>query len=248
MDTVEPLAPERHLGAGHPRVVPDAIARAQGAWIRCGLAVGDGPLREMSDVLWLQVGDYFADLRVPRRAPEGGRALGGNVMLNALNAPRAFSGTVRGHGDRLVWSHDLDTMAVVPDRNDGAVVLQFADLLVEAGAGYVERWQAAASGEGPAGTVHERRNLDSGLVDARMLCLGDDAVAVWAVPARGGARLRRRGGGTWLVDARVGAQALSVEVATELPGRTELARVLDDPGAGLRSGRDGSAWAVVASP
>jgi hypothetical protein len=242
MDTVEPLIAHRRSGA-RAQESADVTARAQGAWVRCGLAVGDGPLREMSDVLWLQVGDYFADLRVPRPASEGGRALGGDVLVNALNAPRAFSGTVHGTGDTLVWRHDLDTMVVRLDHDDEAVVLRFADLLVEAGAGFVERWQAVST-EAPTGQVYERRTVAAGAVDARVLRIGDDAIALWAAPARGGVRLRRHDG-EWEVQARVGAQRLSVEVASNLPGVSELARVLEVPGEPVCSGRDESRWAAV---
>jgi hypothetical protein len=244
VDTIEPLASECEFQDWHPGRRTDATTRVQGAWIRQGLAVGDGPFREMSDVLWLQVGPFFADIRLPRPSLEGDRALGGIVMVNALNAARAFSGTVSGGGDRLLWHHDLDTMAVRPAHDDSAVVLRFADLLIEAGAGYVERWHAGHP-RPVEGSVFERRTLATGAVDARMLHVGDDAVAVWATPARGGARLQRLADGCWVLAGKVGAQRLSEEVATTLPGRDELVCVLEDTVTPVRSGRDESRWVSV---
>ena len=35
-----------------------------GGWRRDGIAVGDEPLRETQDVMWLQVGDDYADMRL----------------------------------------------------------------------------------------------------------------------------------------------------------------------------------------
>jgi len=225
----------------------DVVSRAQGAWSRHGLAVGDGAFREMSDVTWLQVGPYFADLRRPRRSAEGARALGGNVLVNALNAARAFSGTAFGSGDRLTWVHDLDTVALPADHHDAAVVLRFADLLVEAGEGYVERWQSAGP-RGAEGLVLERRTRDAGVLDARVVRVGNHAIGVWAAPARGGARLRRTGDGRggWTVGARVGAQPLSRAVVSTMPSHGELAGVLADAGGPMPSESGMARWEVVA--
>jgi hypothetical protein len=227
-----------------PEAGLDVGSRVQGAWRRHGMAVGDGAFREMSDVLWLQVGPYFADLRRPYDAGEGGRALGGNVLVNALNSARAFSGTVEGAGDRITWHHDLDTMPVTSDHHDAAVVLRFADLLMEAGEGYVERWQSACP-RGTEGRVLERRSRESGVVDARMVQVGADAVAVWFAPASGGARLRCGRDGAWSIEARVGAQPLSAEVVSTMPSHIELVAALVDRGCPVGSDSGRSLWEEV---
>lgn len=62
-----------------------------GGWRRDGIAVGEGPLREDQDVLWLQVGDSYADMR-----------LGGE-------RPWAFAGTTTVIGSRVTWAHAIET-------------------------------------------------------------------------------------------------------------------------------------------
>jgi hypothetical protein len=243
MGTIKQVAGEHDTLAESP--APDVVARAQGAWQRQGLAVGTGAFREMSDVWWLQSGPYFADLRRPRDAVEGRRTMGGNMLLNALNAARAFSGVVGGEGDRLSWYHDLDTMPVVADHHDAAVVLRYADLLMSAGDGYVERWQSACS-RGTEGRVLERRSRGSDFLEARIVQVGNDAIAVWAAPASGGARLRRGDDGAWALEARVGAQPLSAEVVSSMPGRIELVSALSDAGRPVASDSGKSEWNEVA--
>ena len=222
----------------------DVVVRVQGAWRREGLAVGNGAFRELSDVWWLQAGPYFADVRRPRRDRQGDRAMGGNVIVNALHSARAFSGTVDAAGDRLVWRHDLDTMLTGHDQHDAATVLRFADLLLQAGDGYVERWRSAPAGPRPR--VFERRVVATGALDARMIEVGDAAVAVWATPASGGAGMRRGADGSLEAELVVGAQPLSAQVATALPGRDELAAVLGTSASPVGSGTGSSQWGEVA--
>jgi len=38
----------------------------EGGWVREWRALADGPRSERCDVLWLQVGRYFADVRTPK--------------------------------------------------------------------------------------------------------------------------------------------------------------------------------------
>lgn len=98
-----------------------------GGWRRNGIAVGDGPLREEQDVLWLQVGDAYADMR-----------LGGD-------RPWAFAGTTTVVGSRVTWTHAVetgpdsfeDTGEMVPIPGGFAERGVFAD-----GTPYLELWLA----------------------------------------------------------------------------------------------------------
>src|ERR1700712_852118 len=133
-----------------------------GGWQRDGIAVGEGPLREEQEVLWLQVGDAYADMR-----------LGGD-------RPWAFAGVTTVVGSRVTWTHVVETgpdgfedtgeMVVIP--GGFAERGGFAD-----GAPYLEVWGAiepvSPGRAAVAGDVHVVR------VGAR---------ALWVTPT-GAARL-----------------------------------------------------------
>jgi hypothetical protein len=160
-----------------------------GPWVRTARSIDDGAPDECSDVVWLQVGPWFADLRLPRP----GRAAG-----HAFDAAHAFSGRLEvvgaeGAGARVAWHHDLDSLQPDGDHAgepDSAVVQVRDGGLIESGAGYVEWWDRPrhrADG-GPAdGRVLERENGPDHPVSARVVCTGGMAVAVWAAPVPGGA-------------------------------------------------------------
>src|ERR1700709_2122375 len=62
-----------------------------GGWRRDGIAVGDEPLRETQDVMWLQVGDEYADMRL---GPDKGWA---------------FAGVTTVATSRVTWTHLVET-------------------------------------------------------------------------------------------------------------------------------------------
>ena len=177
-----------------PRPVPTWIT---GAWIRTARSIGDGPPDECSDVVWLQVGPWFADLRLPRP---------GRVAAHAYDEAHAFSGRLEvlstggdaslGDGARVAWHHDLDT-AVHDDAGDGqpdtAHVVVRDGVLIESGTGYVEWWgrpQVRADGvddPAAAGRVLEHGAGPDDPAFARLVCVDGMAVCVWAGPAPGGA-------------------------------------------------------------
>ncbi len=64
-----------------------------GAWQRRSIAIDGGAHSEPADVLWLQAGNAFADLRIPR-APDV--------------APDAFAGITTYECPALTWHHTLD--------------------------------------------------------------------------------------------------------------------------------------------
>ena len=68
-----------------------SLLPSAGGWRRDGIAVGNGPLAEDQDVLWLQVGDTYADMR-----------LGGSRRW-------AFAGVTTVTGSRVTWTHVVET-------------------------------------------------------------------------------------------------------------------------------------------
>ncbi|MCW2778827.1 MAG: hypothetical protein JWN17_2552 [Frankiales bacterium] len=124
-----------------------------GAWRRAGIARGDGPLVEDERVVWLQVGDAFADLRA------GGED------------PVAFAGRTTVEGDVVTWHHEVSTQ---PPATDVGRVEHRDGLLVETGTGddgrpYVEHWVPLPT-TGPA-LAHTAQDL-------RAVRVGDHVLVV----------------------------------------------------------------------
>jgi hypothetical protein len=165
-----------------------------GAWRRAGLAWGgDSLFVERADALWLQVGDFFADLRVPYEPAD--------PEATVLDTAQAFSGQVRYDPPRVTWSHDLDTMARPAGHRDSAVVERHGSMLFERGKGYMERWQRERAPEQVA--VMQRDDPGSGYALARIVVVADLALGVWVDPVPGGVALVRRQG-EWSIVATVG--------------------------------------------
>jgi hypothetical protein len=197
----------------------------EGAWRREGLALDGGPLVERSDVLWFQVGWYFADLRVPHTPGDPG--------ASRLDRAQAFSGTIDFDAPRLTWRHDLDTTERPADHADTAEVDVRDGVLLERGEGYLEQWRRE---EGPGrAMVIQRDGAGPGGVGARIVQVGDRALAVWANPTPAGAALARRPG-RWSVIATVG-----IELPAD-PGPEAVLQLAEDP-----SGRLPDGWRTVAA-
>ncbi len=64
-----------------------------GAWQRRSIAIDGGAHHEPARVLWLQAGDAFADLRIPR---------------TPADQPDAFAGITTYQEPALTWHHTLD--------------------------------------------------------------------------------------------------------------------------------------------
>jgi hypothetical protein len=186
-----------------------------GPWIRTARSIKDGPPDECSDVVWLQVGPWFADLRLPRpgRAP-------GNVFGRA----HAFSGRLEildagGPGARVAWHHDLDSLDRdgSPAEPDSARVQVRDGCLIESGTDYVEWWDRPrhrVTGASADGRVFERGGGPDEPPSARMVCVGGMAVAVWAGPVPGGAWCDVTGG--WEPARVVGVVPSDLDIATTL--------------------------------
>jgi hypothetical protein len=157
---------------------PDWLA---GAWVRTGRSIDDGPPTECSAVVWLQVGPWFADVRVPRP---------GRVVPHAYDAAHAFSGRLACLEQdtdrvRVAWEHDLDSE--VHDGDPDTAWLALRDgVLIESGDGYVEWWEPPEVAPQHPDVVLAWPSDHAG-PRARIVGTAGLAVAVWADAPPGGA-------------------------------------------------------------
>ena len=79
---------------------PSVPAELSGVWRRRDLVVGDEP-RDDADVLWLQAGDWYADVRIPH--DDGGGAV------------EAFAGPSSWAPPHFTWFHDVDWLGSFPE-------------------------------------------------------------------------------------------------------------------------------------
>ncbi len=162
--------------------VSDAVERpadlpdVQGAWRRDGRCLDGGPWEEVSDVLWLQVGSHFCDLRT---------ALPGATSLHGLDLPQAFGGHVEVASGAITFRHDLDSMHRDPAHPDVSTVHRIADAMYERGPGFEERWVLSSRPDDPCALAE--RDGANGIL-ARIVRVGAVALAVWGGPEPGGAR------------------------------------------------------------
>ena len=132
------------MGAAEPApAVPPALS---GVWRRRDLVVGGEP-RDDADVLWLQAGDWYADLRIPRE--DGGGAV------------EAFAGPSSWSPPQFTWAHDVDWLGSFPE--DVGHLEPSGDDLIETGTfsidgadvPYHERWARSGPGAPHAALVAE---------------------------------------------------------------------------------------------
>jgi hypothetical protein len=166
---------------------PAGLPDVQGAWRRDGRCVDGGPWEEVSDVLWLQVGSHFCDLRT---------ALPGAPSAHGLDLPQAFGGRVEVADGVITFHHDLDTMRRNPAHPDVSTVHRIDEAMYERGPGFEERWVLSSGPIDPC-AVAERKGAD-GSVLARIVRIGAVALAVWGGSAPGGARFTDRDG--WVAE------------------------------------------------
>lgn len=206
--------------AGAERRPAGVPAWLPGVWRRRARSLDGGRLEEPSDVLWLQVGEHFADVRV------AGPGVG--ATPHPLDASQAFSGQVSHRQFVVTWVHDLDTTARPPGHRDTAEVAVEGDVLVERGVRYLEEWRRQHA-PGPT-AVLEARGSVPGELRARIVRIGNLAAAVWRCPAPGGAAL---------VLQRAEWQAVAVVPAGPTSASTDVQAILRaslQPGAVLPAG------------
>ena len=161
---------------------PAELRDVQGAWRRDGRCIDGGPWAEVSDVLWLQVGSHFCDLRTPRP---------GSPSAHGLDLPQAFGGRVELTRGAITFRHDLDSVRRDPAQPDVSTVHRIADAMYERGPGFEERWVLASGPDDPC-ALAERHGADG--VEARIVRIGTVALAVWGGPQPGGARYAENDG------------------------------------------------------
>lgn len=176
------VVPTRPTGVGD--WVP---AWLDGAWVRQRRLIDGGDPTEPSDVVWLQAGPWFADLRLARSAA---------TPTHGLDRSQAFSGRLEvvDHLNASVatWHHDLDTVEAVERTLDTASLVLCEGEMVETGVGYVEWWRRLDEGTERRVLVLEHADSrnegpeSDRLVDARIVCSGSMAIAVWVGVSRGG--------------------------------------------------------------
>ena len=158
--------------------LPVELAHLEGAWHREGRSLSDGSPAEVADVLWLQVGRHFCDLRTPHPQTD--------ATTVVLDMPQAFSGTVEVAAGAISFHHDLDSLRRDPAHPDAGTVHQKDGVMFERGPGFEERWVLTSCPGDPIGHAELRRG-DSALV-ARLLRVGPVALGVWGGASPGGAQ------------------------------------------------------------
>ena len=168
----------------HQAERPAELADVQGAWRRDCRRVDGGGWGEVSDVLWLQVGGHFCDLRtpLPRAAPR-----------HRLDVPQAFGGTVEIARGQITFHHDLDSLRRDPAHPDVSTVHRLDDAMYERGPGFEERWVLMSQPDDDGAVAELRPGGGAGAL-ARVVRVGALAVAVWGGTNPGGARYASRHG------------------------------------------------------
>jgi hypothetical protein len=171
-----------HAATDDSTARPAELADVQGAWRRDGRRLRDGPAEEVSDVLWLQVGRHFCDLRTP---------LPGGTVTEILDLPQAFAGTVEVCAGAITFQHDLDSLARDPAHPDVSTVHRVGEVMYERGPGFEERWVLSSL---PGDPVAGAELWVGDSVLARIVQVGGVALAVWGGRNPGGARYSVRHG------------------------------------------------------
>jgi hypothetical protein len=139
---------------------PALGAGLNGAWRRSLLDRGDGTVDTDSDVLWLQAGSAFVDLRLPTSMPppRAVRCLreADRDLLMALARADGFAGELTGQGDRFCWQHEVDLHPADAGEGPDAGLLSWSgSTLVETGihAVYTEHWHREAGAPDPVASL-----------------------------------------------------------------------------------------------
>jgi hypothetical protein len=162
---------------------PCELVDLQGAWQRGGRSLSDDPLEEVADVLWLQVGRFFCDLRTLNPLTES---------AHMLDQPQAFSGTVKLAHGFISFHHDLDSLSRDPAHPDEGTVHRRDNIMYERGPGFEEHWLASSlPGDDVALAELRPSGFDHGAPLARLVRIGPVALAVWGGATPGGAQFTK---------------------------------------------------------
>jgi hypothetical protein len=187
-----------------------------GVWRRVSIALGDDAPDEPCDVYWLQAGEAFSDLRLPRRPGV---------------EPDAFSGHTTFDPPALTWHHRLDlTAGHEPDV--GVVERRGADLIERgravvngADVPYEEVWRRVPH-DGPCAMLVLVGDPETAGCEGSIVRVGTHAIVMATTGDGLSVRHDVSSGGRWVAAGRLGDGALpAVPVAdpTWRPGqRVEL--------------------------
>jgi len=194
-----------------PVAQPTELADLQGAWRREGRSLSDAPSVERAEVVWLQVGRHFCDLRTPYPQMD---------PTHVLDQPQAFSGTVRLDAGSISFHHDLDSLRRDPAHPDEGTVHRKGNVMIERGPGFEERWVVMSSPEDEVGLAEARSGANDAPV-ARLIRIGSVALAVWGGATAGGAQFTLDK--NWHRDRSLHdvEPAIGVDVAARRMGRGE---------------------------
>jgi hypothetical protein len=190
---------------------PAELADVQGAWRRGGRTILDGPWKEVTDVLWLQAGRHFCDLRAPQP---------GTTPAHVLDQAQAFSGTVIVGAAAISFHHDLDSLERDPAHPDEGTVHRKDDAMFERGPGFEERWIVASRPGDDVGIAELHLAGDDPPL-ARLIRIGPVALAVWGGAQPGGAQFDGLRG--WVRERNVHEcdQAMGIDAAALALGTGE---------------------------
>lgn len=120
-------------------------APLSGLWRRLAIEYPDGSGDTTSEVYWLQAGDLYADVRIPKDRPQvPAPELWDEVPVDELRLlamQQGFAGHIQLQGDQCTWHRWLDFQPSPPTPDEGT--LQFdGRMLVERGIHqpYIEHW------------------------------------------------------------------------------------------------------------
>jgi hypothetical protein len=162
---------------------PAELVDLQGAWRRDGRSILEGQREEVADVLWLQVGRLFCDLRTPHPQTD---------PTHVLDQPQAFSGTVVISNGQIAFHHDLDSLRRDPLHPDEGTVHRRDNVMFERGPGFEETWVASSlpGDDVEIAELHPAGGRE-GVPVARLIRIGWVALAVWGGPRPGGAQFTK---------------------------------------------------------
>jgi hypothetical protein len=175
---------------------PANLIDLQAAWRRRGRILAGETWEEPSDVLWLQAGRHFCDLRTPRA---------GTTPVSLLDQRQGFSGMVRVNDGAISFHHDLDTLPRDPAHPDQGTVHRAGDAMYERGPGFEECWVVDSKPEDDVvvAVCHQPQGGGALLV-ARLVRVGPSALAIWAGDTPGGAEYHEQQG--WQLVRTVGGK------------------------------------------
>jgi hypothetical protein len=159
---------------------PSELIDLQGAWRRNGRSIGAGAWEEVSEVLWLQTGRHFCDLRSPYP---------GVKPQHVLDQQQAFSGTVELAEGDITFHHDIDSLPRDTSHPDQGTVHRAGDTMMERGPAFEERWIVASL---PGDETAVAEFGDGGVARARIIRIGVVALAIWSGSRPGGAQFHVR--------------------------------------------------------